>query len=318
MRRTFFLLLLCLGLAAAQDTFDKVDKIVAIGDVHGKYTELVAQLQLAGLIDAKNQWIGGKTNLVQTGDILDRGPESRKVMDLLMSLEEQAKKAGGRVHSLMGNHEAMNVYGDLRYVDAGEWSAFATKDSTKLLDAFWNQSIERGTIPKGYPRMIWNQDHPPGWVEHRMAFQAEGKYGKWIREKNAIVRINDNLFLHGGISPKYASVSIKQINEEIRAALRDFTKLEAGMALVEDGPLWYRGLAEGADTHAHLNTVLATHKVSRIILGHTPQLKGVGTQYAGKVILIDTGVAYGGFPEYLVIQNGKIQAVNSTGSRSIP
>jgi hypothetical protein len=318
MGRILTLLLLSLPLASSQDTFDKVEKIVAIGDVHGQFPGFVAQLRHAGLIDARNQWIGGKTHFVQTGDILDRGPESRKIMDLLMSLEDQAKKAGGHVHSLMGNHEAMNVYGDLRYIDPGEWAAFATKDSATMLDNYWKQSVERGAIPRGYPRAIWNQDHPPGWIEHRLAFQADGKYGKWIREKNAIVKVNDNIFLHGGISPRFAAATIKQINEEIRAALRDFSKLEGGMALVEEGPLWYRGLAEELDPESHVDQLLAHHKVSRIVLGHTPQSGGIGARYGGKVLLIDTGVAYGGSPEYLVIQNGKAQAVNSTRTRPLP
>ncbi len=93
-------------------------------------------------------------------------------------------------------------------------------------------------------RKKWETSHPLGYFEHRVAFGPKGKYGKWIRRHNAVIRINDSLFLHGGISPKYASMSIQLINETVRAELEDFSKLKGGMAMDPEGPLWYRGLAE--------------------------------------------------------------------------
>ncbi|HLE69128.1 MAG TPA: metallophosphoesterase, partial [Vicinamibacteria bacterium] len=90
-----------------------VARIVAIGDVHGAFDNMVAVLKNAGILDEKLKWKGGKAHLVQNGDVVDRGPHSRKAMDLLMELEEQAEKAGGRVHVLIGNHEAMNLVGIL-------------------------------------------------------------------------------------------------------------------------------------------------------------------------------------------------------------
>src|SRR5215469_10729313 len=101
-----------------------VERVVAVGDVHGDYEQLVAVLKTAALIDDQLNWTGGKTHLVQNGDLLDRGPDSRKAMDLLIRLEKQAGEAGGYVHALIGNHEAMNVYGDFRYTSAGEFAAF--------------------------------------------------------------------------------------------------------------------------------------------------------------------------------------------------
>ena len=53
------------------------------------------------------------------------GTDARKVLDLLMRLEGEARKAGGRVHALLGNHEVMNMLGDLRYVNAEEYKSFA-------------------------------------------------------------------------------------------------------------------------------------------------------------------------------------------------
>ena len=101
-----------------------VERVIAIGDLHGDYEQYLKVMKSAGLIDKKEKWSGGQTHLVQTGDITDRGPDSRKIIDHLVKLSKQAKKAGGYVHLLIGNHESMNVVGDLRYVAPGEFAAF--------------------------------------------------------------------------------------------------------------------------------------------------------------------------------------------------
>src|SRR5690349_8284260 len=99
-RRSILALLAGLALPAfAQDSFKDVQRIVAIGDIHGDYDQLVSILRASEVIDKSNHWVGGKTFLVQTGDLLDRGADAKKVMDLLIDLEPQAKKAGGRVLS---------------------------------------------------------------------------------------------------------------------------------------------------------------------------------------------------------------------------
>ena len=125
-----------------QDVWTGVERVIAVGDVHGDYEQLVAVLQSAGVIDREEKWIGGKTHLVQTGDMLDRGPDSRKVMDLLMRLEGEASKAGGRVHVLIGNHEAMNIYGDLRYVSAGDYASFTDGNSEKRFEEHYQRHLK--------------------------------------------------------------------------------------------------------------------------------------------------------------------------------
>src|SRR5258708_26245086 len=84
-----------------------VERIVAVGDVHGDYDQLAAVLKSAGLIDEQGNWTGGKTHLVQNGDVLDRGPDSRKAMDLLVRIEKQAAGAGGIVDPPNGDHGGM-------------------------------------------------------------------------------------------------------------------------------------------------------------------------------------------------------------------
>ena len=107
------------------------ESLVAIGDVHGDFDDFVAILQHIGLIDKQNHWAGGKTTFVQTGDLLDRGPKPREVMDLMMALEKEAGQAGGRVVGLLGNHEMMNIMGDLRYVTPANYASFADGNSEK-------------------------------------------------------------------------------------------------------------------------------------------------------------------------------------------
>jgi len=105
-------------------TWSGIERIVAVGDVHGDHAQFLKTLFAAKVIDKDARWVGGKTHLVQTGDLFDRGPDSRKAMDLLMKLEVEAKKTGGHVHCLAGNHEEMILRGDWRYVHPGEVQAF--------------------------------------------------------------------------------------------------------------------------------------------------------------------------------------------------
>src|SRR5262245_50081283 len=93
---------------------DGVDRIVAVGDVHGAYDRLLEILETAGIVDARHHWAGGKTHFVQLGDVLDRGADSRKALDFLKKLQEEAERAGGAVHLLLGNHEVARMLGDLR------------------------------------------------------------------------------------------------------------------------------------------------------------------------------------------------------------
>ena len=109
--------------------WEGVERVVAIGDIHGDLDHYMATLQAAGLVDKRGRWAGGETHLVQVGDLPDRGPDTREIIEHISKLAKQAKRAGGHVHSLIGNHEVMNVTGDLRYLHAGEIAAFETSKS---------------------------------------------------------------------------------------------------------------------------------------------------------------------------------------------
>ena len=335
-RRTIFLILLLAGGAFGQapsdssaDAFTGIRRIVAFGDVHGDYQRFVELLRTAGLVDAKNSWTGGDTHLVLTGDFVDRGDHSPQVLDLLMALEPQARKAGGWLHALIGNHEAMNLYGDLHYVTKEDFSAYQARNSQELQDrqmrAAWDQLKNQGKAPldESAWRKQFQEEHPLGWVEHALAFQPDGKYGKWLRRGNAIIRINDALFLHGGMSQKYADLSIREINSRVREELSDFTKLSKGIVTDEEGPLWYRGLAQAPEDDpemlALLPRVLEKYQVQHVVIGHTPQV-AVMPRFGGKVIAIDVGLSkpFDGPPAFLLIEDGKYFAVHRGRRLELP
>jgi hypothetical protein len=310
-------------LPAAQAEWKNVERVVALGDVHGDYAAFVEVLRSAELIDQRNHWTGGKTHLVQTGDVPDRGPDTKKVMDLLMDLEKEAVKAGGYVHALIGNHEAMNMYGDLRYTTPGEFAAFATSESENLRARYWRQESKKSPRPNFDDRRKWESEHPLGWFEHRTEYRSQGTYGKWIRSHNAIVKINDTIYLHGGISPRYVSMPLKQINETIAGELSDLAAInKEGPVMGEDGPLWYRGLADdnGPAIAAHVDRVLAAYGVKRIVIGHTPTPGAVIPRFEGKVIRIDVGMSavYGSHRACFLLEGDKVYAIHRGEKLDLP
>ncbi|HLY12308.1 MAG TPA: metallophosphoesterase [Planctomycetota bacterium] len=310
---------------AGDDVLTGVERVVAVGDVHGDYDQFVAVLRSARLLDEKGAWIGGKAHLVQTGDILDRGPDSRKAMDLLIRLEAEAARAGGAVHALIGNHEAMNLYGDLRYVSEGELAAFRDAASEKARDELYRdyQKSAKGVVFDDVSRKAWDADHPLGYAEHRRAFGPEGVYGRWIRGHHAVIRIDGTLFLHGGISPKYADWGVRTINERIRIELADFTKLEGGVVTDDEGPLWYRGLAlRGRELETHVQTVLRNFGVDRIAIGHTYTEGAVLPRFGGRVLQIDVGLSKvydaAGRSACIEIDRGKVRVLHRGTRLELP
>src|SRR5712671_8037328 len=142
----FFLLLTLSAVTAwpgpAKAPAESRESVVAIADVHNDFDDFVAILRRTGLTDKRNHWTAGKTTFVQTGDLLDRGPKPREVMDLMMALEKEAAQAGGRVVSLLGNHEVMNVMGDLRYVIPVNYGSFADGNSEKRQKAAYEEYLK--------------------------------------------------------------------------------------------------------------------------------------------------------------------------------
>lgn len=306
-------------------------RIVAIGDVHGAADAFAAMLTTAGLIDAAKQWIGGRAILVQTGDVTDRGAGTRAALDLLMSLEKQAEKAGGRVHALLGNHEVMNLTGHLRDASPEIFTSFGGEEAM------------------------------------RQAFGPDGPYGRWLRSKPIIASIDDTIFMHAGISPTDPARSINELNGRVK---RDIEQWDAGVRMLQrlklvpaapefrqvvdaafaeierlnatvktgkippdapeiaaallplanvgqsslyapDGPLWFRGYATWTDVEgaANVSVLQERYRARRFVSGHSPQRDGrITERFGGTIFLIDTGMLGAPFfpagrPSALVIES---------------
>jgi hypothetical protein len=211
------LLLACslsLQAVASEWQYSDVERIVAVSDIHGAYDALVATLQNADLLDADLGWTGGAAHLVIVGDILDRGAKSRDAMDLLMRLEQEAEGAGGKVHVLIGNHEAMNLVGDLRYVAKAEFEAFADEETSEERERWLAEHARRkgaGEITDEL-RADFDERFPAGFFAHRRAFDADGKYGAWLLSKPVVVVVNGTAFVHGGLSPMIADIGLDGVN----------------------------------------------------------------------------------------------------------
>jgi hypothetical protein len=216
--RLIALILACslpLPAVAGQWQYDGVERIVAVSDIHGAYDAMVATLQNAGVVDTALGWSGGTAHLVIVGDILDRGPDSRDAMDLLMRLEQEAGAAGGMVHVLIGNHEAMNLVGDLRYVSREEFADFAAEETDEERERWLAVYAKRkgaGGDPGDELRREFDELFPPGFFAHRRAFEADGTYGQWLLSKPVVVVINGTAFVHGGLSPMIADIGLEGVN----------------------------------------------------------------------------------------------------------
>ena len=323
---------ICMAAPAQAQTaaWDHVARVVVIGDLHGDYAKFHDQLSQAGLIDARDKWSGGKTHLVQLGDVPDRAPDTRKILDLLIKLEPQARRAGGFVHALIGNHEAMNMEGDFRYTTPGEYAAFADKDSPRRRDAYYAATVEalKAKPPAaGLPvfddayRASFDATHPLGWVEHWAAWSAEGVYGRWVLTHSAVIRIDDTLYMHGGVGPEFLPFDVDVMDKAVITALRHQPEVAGGPHDIlwnQQGPLWYRGLAmnEEAAESPHVAAALARYGVRRIMLGHTKRYSMVNSRFGGAVILTDIAVPSGCVdPHGFLIKEGDVLTAVHRGQR---
>jgi hypothetical protein len=204
--------------------FDGVERVVAISDIHGAYDAMVSTLQNADILGEDLSWVGEKATLVIVGDILDRGPKSRAAMDLLMRLEGEAESAGGRVQVLIGNHEAMILTGDMRYVSGPEYAAFAEDEVPEERARWFDLYAQRqgADADADAVRREFDQRFPPGYFAMRKAFRPDGQYGKWLLQKDVMAVINGTAFVHGGLSPDTARLGLDGIVEMAHKDLVEF------------------------------------------------------------------------------------------------
>lgn len=278
----------------------EVQRIVAVGDLHGAYDEFVAILRGTGLVGAGLEWTGGPAHLVQMGDVLDRGPRAKDIFDLLRRLEGEAAAAGGGVHMLIGNHEALALMGlsfDYRgFVTPEQFTAFVPERIRRRAETEYRRKYGPGA---DLLRM-WAEALPrnPGAQAAYFEFLRRD-YGRWIASHHAIIKINDVVFVHGGLNDRYAAWPLDRINRTVQDELLSFV---GGMArptrvLFDSlGPLWYRDLAlkPEAVMENELEGVLAAVRGRALVIAHTPTggsrtLKEV-SRFGGRVWMIDTGI----------------------------
>ncbi len=207
-------------------------RVVAIGDIHGAFNGVREILRKVELIDQKDRWVGGDAIMVQTGDFLDRGPGATKVARLLMKLQELAPGDGGEVIVLLGNHEVLNLLGDLRDVTKYILRNHIDGHSEKRLTVSCNgyatyhrrlHELKHEKPPKR--RELLERcmvEHQLGLVEYLEELGPKGDIGRWLRKLPTAAQVGDVVFVHGGFSSELAGRDLKKINREVRREIKSF------------------------------------------------------------------------------------------------
>jgi hypothetical protein len=223
--------------------------------------------------------------LIITGDIFDRGDTVTEALWLVYKLEQQAEKAGGKVHYLLGNHEYMVLRGDERYLH-----------------------------PKYVSTLNVMQK------DLKSLFAPDTVLGQWLRSKATIIKLNQLVFLHGGIHQDFIdlNLSLEQANQHFRSSI-GLTKKEmlnnpTQIALhATTGPIWYRGFF--LDTQLQqtdVENILQALDAKRIVVGHT-SFEQLETRFNNKVLAIDSSIKKGITGELLMWQDQQFIRANMQG-----
>lgn len=267
------------------------ERIVAIADLHGDLEAAQKAFRLAGAIDAQDKWIGGKLVVVQTGDVVDRGDDDKKILDWLDRVQAEAKAAGGEVILLLGNHELMNVEGDFRYVTPGGFSAFG------------------GGGPVADPIAAAKPENERG---RALAFAPGGTTAKKLAAEHLLfVRVGRSLFIHGGILPKHLK-SLAESDQATHDWLLGQSKKPPENVMGEDGLVWTRSYSDKPKESdcKQLAEVLERLEADRLVMGHTVQKDGITSACDGKAWRIDVGMSR--------FYKGPIQALEIRGATVTP
>ncbi|MCK4663905.1 MAG: metallophosphoesterase [Bacteroidales bacterium] len=271
--------------------FDNVNKILAISDIHGEYEQLIILLKNNNIIDKKLNWIWNDGHLVFIGDIFDRGSRVTECLWLIYKLEQQAKIKGGNIHYILGNHELMELSNDCRYLNDKYIKLFAYLD-TQPSELYGSNTV----------------------------------LGDWIRTKNTLVKINDILFVHAGISPEFLAMKldIDSVNNFVRSYVKYIgQQVYSGIISLffkELGPFWYRGYISECDKLISQNIIDETlnfYSVERIVFGHT-RVNNIDTTCNNKLINIHVPfMPDNKYNQALLIEEGNYYRIFSNGKREI-
>ncbi|QOL25098.1 metallophosphoesterase [Thalassotalea sp. LPB0316] len=279
-----------LGIVKQQFERDNIEyngdfDVIAVSDFHGQHKLMLELLRNNKVIDQNDHWALGKGHLVITGDVFDRGDRVTEILWFLYRLEQQAQLAGGKLHLLIGNHEVMVFNNDLRYLNP------KYRDVSQILQT-------------PYPKLYDNNS----------------VIGRWLRSKNVIVKINQDLYLHGGLSHQLLQYqqSLGQINQLFINAMvkdempRQRNRLESFLH-GRQGPIWYRGYFYWPIIPiAQLEQVLAYYQSNRVIVGHTSYSE-IKVRFKGKVLAIDSSIKKGKYGELLKVSEGRYYRLTLSG-----
>lgn len=275
------------NLSSEPSIYAAPEKIFVVSDIEGNFTAFKELLQANKVIDKKMNWTFGKGHLVLCGDFFDRGSQVTECLWLIYSLEEKARKEGGYVHFIIGNHEVMNLTGDIRYVHK------------KYL----------------YNSSLFDSSYADLYAE-------KSELGRWLCTKNVIEKIGDIIFVHGGISLDIVNLemTVDQINEISKKHYRDrtaaYSKDKSLKTLFgETSPLWFRGYySHQKIDEVHIDKILQKFDAKKIITGHTILGTSISKHYSGKVINVDVPHAKG-ISEALLIEKTELFRVDKKGKR---
>jgi hypothetical protein len=270
-------------------SYNRIDSISVISDIHGEYNTYIELLKVNGIIDKDLNWNFGKGHLVVLGDIFDRGDMVTEVLWHLFGLEKQAAKAGGMVHVLLGNHEFMVLRNNL----------------CDIHEKYRKVEAISGTL-------------------YSDLYSESSLLGKWLRSKPVVITINNIIFVHGGISLEmvHRNLTFKQINRICATKIlgKDLQSVYSKELLKflnhTDGPLWYRGYFEDTDfCESKLDSILEFYGKKHIVVGHTV-CKVTTPLFNNKIIGVDTGIMYKQPGEIVIYKNGFFYKGCPAGSRT--
>lgn len=282
------------------------EKLFVTSDIEGNFNAFYSLLVGNAIMDKNYNWTFGKGHLVICGDMVDRGNNAWACLWLLYKLEQDAKKEGGMVHYILGNHDVMNMHANLKYVK--------------------KRYIELAKI------LSRNEDEKEAY---RHLLSDTNELAKWIASKNCVEKIGNSLYLHGGISEDVvdANLSLDRMNEIVRKNIRVNLTSNPGENELDNlvfsrmGPLWYRGLVTDYNStkgeyrkinQNSLDQILKFFNVERLVIGHTIVDDKITSDFNGKIIRVDikhSNKKFTGKSEALFIEQGNYFRVNDNGEK---
>lgn len=247
------------GKDSAQPTIiSRSSTIYIIGDLHGDAQCAWHWIDKIGVVDDvwnPTRWIDADTSLVFMGDYVDKGPQSKQVIDIVKALTDAFPT---KVTALMGNHEMELLkdrdatrpyfYYHMPYavVHPGEYLNYLDReiddDDAIVNDLLMKASLEvygnnwygavkyAPTVSRGHSVVeLVHPDYQP-LVRERLteyqrayinAYRSNTTLGQWLMERPIVHWQDGMLFVHGGVSATEAefintAAKVKALNAEVK------------------------------------------------------------------------------------------------------